>query len=278
MEFTQRFSDRSQFDEIEMNPVNLCLKYKPPSIALYYTLTTYPGKKFMHAINVEQEIKGKITIDELYKKLITNEPRYWNPNIIPKIQIIRMIKKLYSLSSKLIPKLSSRKDESKLTVDNNICHVLEPITNNEIIITSNDSDKTPSTDHGTTNSPEEIKNNEFGNVLNPFKFDSDQIFETVHDDERIDISEMTEEFNTSMKKKIYEEMFSSTLRIKVDKENKINEPRNSLTEDDDTKYFNGFQRVYLEEMGQEVFMDKEKNLYDLEGNILGQADTEEESV
>ena len=52
----------------------------------------------------------------------------------------------------------------------------------------------------------------------------------------------------------------------------MHEKKNSISEDDYAKYFSGFKRVYSEEIGQEVFMDDDGNLYDLEGNALEQAD------
>ena len=37
-----------------------------------------------------------------------------------------------------------------------------------------------------------------------------------------------------------------------------------------------FQRVYVEELGQEVLMDPQGNLFDMEGNFIGQADGDED--
>ena len=37
-----------------------------------------------------------------------------------------------------------------------------------------------------------------------------------------------------------------------------------------------FQRVFVEELGQEVLMDPQGNLFDLNGNFIGQADNQEE--
>ncbi len=38
----------------------------------------------------------------------------------------------------------------------------------------------------------------------------------------------------------------------------------------------GFQKVFVEDLGQELLMDPNGNLYDLQGNIIGQAAGEDD--
>ena len=41
-------------------------------------------------------------------------------------------------------------------------------------------------------------------------------------------------------------------------------------------YLQQFQRVYVEDLGEELLMDPQGNLYDLNGNIIGQAASDDE--
>ena len=80
----------------EMTPLKLCVKYAPPSLALYYTLASTPGKKYLHVIKVEGSITEEITAEDIYKNLLTVEPAYLNPKIISKRQIIKLVSQLLS--------------------------------------------------------------------------------------------------------------------------------------------------------------------------------------
>ena len=40
---------------------------------------------------------------------------------------------------------------------------------------------------------------------------------------------------------------------------------------EEVEYLKGFQRVFVEDLGEELLMDKDGNLYDLDGNVIGQA-------
>lgn len=40
--------------------------------------------------------------------------------------------------------------------------------------------------------------------------------------------------------------------------------------EEDLEHQNNFQRVYVEDLGKEMFMDENGNLYDLDGNFVGQ--------
>ena len=43
---------------------------------------------------------------------------------------------------------------------------------------------------------------------------------------------------------------------------------------EEVAYLQGFQRVFVEDLGQELLMDRAGNLYDMEGNLIGQADSD----
>jgi len=248
MNTTKSYSHKANIKEGSLEPINLCIKFKPPSLALYYRLAGDPGKKFMHSVNIDKEVKAKKTADEIYKELLVNEPMYWNPNNITKEQIIRVIEKLLDNQSIIIAsrqkKNSLSKEEEKLTVANTDCtspilgDSIDNINMNQMSIKKFQSEENP-----------QHKEQAEYNDINPFT---------------VSLNDSKEgEYDSMMKNKIYEEMFKSR---------ELQKERDSITEEDDEKYFSGFQRVYVEELKKEVFMDNAGNLYDMEGSIIGQAD------
>ena len=84
----------------DMTPLKLCVKYTPPSIALYYTLTSTPEKKYMHSLNIANFITGGVTSAEIYQKLMDKEAVYLNPKVVSKRQIIKLIEQLLGKSKK----------------------------------------------------------------------------------------------------------------------------------------------------------------------------------
>ena len=42
--------------------------------------------------------------------------------------------------------------------------------------------------------------------------------------------------------------------------------------EEDLEHQNDFQRVYVEDLGKEMFMDTNGNLYDMDNNFVGQAE------
>jgi hypothetical protein len=63
------------------NPVNFCLKYKPPTIAIVYQFMSKP-KKYVHEIYVD--LKENTDLFKLCDELFVRESTYLNPNKISK--------------------------------------------------------------------------------------------------------------------------------------------------------------------------------------------------
>jgi len=64
---------------IPANPINFCLKYRPPTIAIVYELPNRP-KKYVHEIQLE--IKENTDISKLCEELFQRENVYLNPSKI----------------------------------------------------------------------------------------------------------------------------------------------------------------------------------------------------
>lgn len=73
---------------IPANPVNFCLKYKPPTIAIVYQLVQRP-KKYVHEIKVD--LKESTDISKLADELCQRESVYLNPSKISKYQVNYLI-------------------------------------------------------------------------------------------------------------------------------------------------------------------------------------------
>lgn len=100
----------------ELVPLNLCIKYNPASIALFYKLLSKPDKKYMHAINVSELIKNGGNAQNLYDKLLLKEPVYLNPKIISRKQIIKLVQQLLD---KLKPKEEIKVSPPETKVEEN---------------------------------------------------------------------------------------------------------------------------------------------------------------
>jgi len=98
---SQLCSERSKFNPEDLEPLKLCLKFNPSSIALYYKLSQFQNEKFLHHIDIEKEIESNMTAEEIYNRLIIIEPIYWNPNKISKAQIKRLIIKLMEKNDRI---------------------------------------------------------------------------------------------------------------------------------------------------------------------------------
>ena len=116
MSFTsdsRSFSEKSRFHSSNLTPLKVCIKFAPPSLAIYYTVASSAGKKFLHTINLEEELDKRLTPDEIYESLLKREHGYWNSSKIPKIQIIGLIEKLIETTNDKTP-LTSKNIEQML--------------------------------------------------------------------------------------------------------------------------------------------------------------------
>lgn len=252
----QEYSDRANIKEGDLTPINLCLKYKPPSLALYYKLATSPGKKFVHTVSIEGEMKKGMSASAVYERLVVSEPVYWDPRNVSKEQVVRVIAKLMERQSTLAAsKYKSQLLEKgeQLAVMSTDC-ATPPSTSN----TKSIDIPTPGTQSIKAHAKSSIPAHET-NAMTEAPTNNSQ--------------EDAEEFDEATKNKIYEAMFKGGNEVGAGGDSR----RCSITEDEQLKYFSGFQCVYVEELNQEVFMDSVGNLYDMQGNAIGQADLGEEA-
>eukprot|EP00826_Nyctotherus_ovalis_P029673 TRINITY_DN2352_c0_g1_i4.p1 TRINITY_DN2352_c0_g1~~TRINITY_DN2352_c0_g1_i4.p1 ORF type:complete len:261 (+),score=72.49 TRINITY_DN2352_c0_g1_i4:112-894(+) len=253
----QEYSDRANIKEGDLTPINLCLKYKPPSLALYYKLATNPGKKFVHMVNIEGEVREGMSASGIYERLAVSEPMYWDPKSVSKEQIVRVIEKLIERQSVLtasrLKKNQFLKKGEQLAITTTDCATPPAAKSAENIDSS-------------TLSTRSIKAQAV--PLIP-AHESNTITEAPTSNSQED----AEEFDEMTRNKIYEVMFKGGSEVSAGGDSK----RCSITEDEQLKYFSGFQCVYVEELKQEVFMDSVGNLYDMQGNAIGQADLSEEA-
>ncbi len=78
----------------DLRPLKLCVKYKPPSLALYYTLESTPDKKYMHVVHASKFIAEEISAADLYQKLLEKEGAYLNPRVVSKHQVLKLLDQL----------------------------------------------------------------------------------------------------------------------------------------------------------------------------------------
>ncbi len=63
---------------LKAKPLNFCLKYKPPTIAIIYELGNMPMKKYVHYIPVD--LQEDEDIKKLADELCRRESVYLNPS------------------------------------------------------------------------------------------------------------------------------------------------------------------------------------------------------
>jgi len=106
-----------QIKEEDFSPLKVCLKFNPPAIALYYKLTQFPNKWFLHHVDIRNEIEADMTAENIYNKLLEPEDIYWNTRNILKSQIIRLIEKLMKRRGEVIKsKCSGNQSEMDKTI------------------------------------------------------------------------------------------------------------------------------------------------------------------
>ena len=69
----------------EIHPLNVALKYNPPTLVLHYRLGNDESQELVHQVRVF--VKGNITAAEIVGELVREEPIYFNPNLIPREQV-----------------------------------------------------------------------------------------------------------------------------------------------------------------------------------------------
>ena len=190
-------SDKSKIRSSELAPRKLCLKFNPPSLALYYTLTSSPSKKFLHTVNISKEITSEIPAPEIYKKLLEREPGYWNPKAVGKKQVLKLIDKLLErqVEKRTTPKADELSKESTANDKNSSTKQLSiesAVYCNPVLATNIEEASSSS-----MNQPMDINSENIAiNPTAPTKFE-----ESAPDEKQADRKEIiTEELNVAMPK------------------------------------------------------------------------------
>ena len=197
-------------------PLKICSRINPPSIAIFYKLSTDNNKKYLHEIPLPP-FSREDTSNRLYQVITQSEPLYLNPKIIPQKQIIRIIEQIMNRNDTLNKNNNER------------CNTASTIAN--------------------STGGEVFKEK---NKMNPLKKELEN--ELKDDDDQ------------------YEADFCEESH---DKQIEINDPKAEIENQDDGLP-EGFQRVFVEDLGEEVMMDQKGNLYDFNGNLIGQAASDDE--
>ena len=69
----------------EIHPLNVALKYNPPTLVLHYCFGNDESQELAHQVRVF--IQGTVTAAEIVSELVREEPIYFNPTLIPREQV-----------------------------------------------------------------------------------------------------------------------------------------------------------------------------------------------
>ena len=80
--------------KLYVKPINICVKYDPPTLGIYYECVgdAQKRKKYIHQIKVS--IKHDSNVNLIYDKLIRKEPHYFNQKYITQNQVIKQLDKI----------------------------------------------------------------------------------------------------------------------------------------------------------------------------------------
>jgi hypothetical protein len=260
-------SECSKFNAEDLLPLKLCLRFNPSSIALYYKLTQFPGEKFLHQVDIEKEIESNMTAEEIYNRLISIEPVYWNPNNVSKEQIKRLVEKLIEKNSRIkqCPMIDRNNNEPSGAGDQTPTVKIASISSSACCAPELVVNALPSLNAESLIIAQPEFDLSGRNVLNNNGKKVEENKEYIND--LISTNKLQEEVDVRLNR--------------VEKKNKIKETNNrqkELTEvtatQEDAEEEIELQKVYMNELGKNAFMDKAENLFDIEGNYLGQPEIE----
>ena len=249
----------------EFQPLKVCAKYTPPAIAIFYSNSKNPGKKYLHEIALPDVI-NTIPAVELYQNLLKVEPTFLNPKSISEKQIIRIIEHIVG---KLKPSNSNIRAyaEAKTRPNTNDQQEIfagkdefEPVVINKELKASAAESEGP-------------------------QYSDDFIEESQGNDKK---SSKLSKLSKLSKAEVAEPELDlpENCAPEVDQQ----EPAPGQDEDIDYEQMDaamqnegielpeGFQRVFVEDLGEELLMDPEGNLYDMNGNLIGQAASDDEEM
>lgn len=70
----------------EVHPINIALRYNPPMLIYHYYLGSQKELEFAHQVNLL--LQQNATASQIVDELLVAEPIYFNPNLIPKEQVM----------------------------------------------------------------------------------------------------------------------------------------------------------------------------------------------
>jgi len=235
-------------------PLKVCAKYVPPSIAIFYSLGKDSNKKYLHEIPLPELSKDE-TAGELYKALIRSEPVYLNPKIVGEKQIVRIIEQI--MGKKGINKENN----------NERCKTADTVTTSKSEEKKIENIAVPMINDKRSELKQELQKE-----LKSSENDSN---DDAHYSE--DFCEESQEAPAKGKNSVANsEKVAPPVATEPMKNEDENENLDAGMVENEQELPEGFQRVFVEDLGEELLMDPNGNLYDMNGNLIGQADCDEE--
>jgi len=236
-------------ESVEVHALNFALKYAPPTLVMHYYLGNDPSREFVHQVKVF--IKKNATAARIAEELIRVEPAYFNSKIVPKEQLTRLIQKLIDNEGKKVGHHKLRPTNStRNKMNENVAPVQESTAQAQ---------KVPETRLKEKRKPE------ISSLASKVpEYDGVEDTKPKHENKKEDLIHSLEEGENN-----YDE-YGEELDVEAVDEDMIY----GEAVDGDGKPIK-LQRVMLEDENKEVLMDEEGNIYDLNGNYIGQLDTGE---
>lgn len=231
----------------EVHPLNFALKYTPATLVMHYYLGNDVTKEFVHQVSIF--IKKNATAARIVDELIRVESVYFNSKVVPREQLIRLVQKLIDNEGKKIG--NQRLKPSNLrAINENITPAQEPTAQAQ---------RVPET------KLKEKRRPEIPSLAGKLPVHSG------HEDNDNPLNK--------------EEQPELPLEGNEKNGDGYNEGLDGEAADEDMIYGEAvdgdgkpikLQRVMLEDENKEVLMDEEGNIYDLNGDFIGQLDAEEQ--
>eukprot|EP00826_Nyctotherus_ovalis_P029131 TRINITY_DN2297_c0_g2_i1.p1 TRINITY_DN2297_c0_g2~~TRINITY_DN2297_c0_g2_i1.p1 ORF type:complete len:255 (-),score=45.65 TRINITY_DN2297_c0_g2_i1:142-906(-) len=223
----------------KLSPLKLCLKYDPPSLSLYYTVVSRPKKRFIHTVSINQEIAAKLSPSTIYERLLKSEPDFyiWNERKISRGQMIKLIESLVS----------------KVAKQEDIASTGKP-KNGSLFITGDRDALESSAESATLNHSPIVDSKSLG-----IASDLEEQKKVENYSDYPDIAALQRISNENDGRLDVEHPLSSQM---------VGLPRGRPRTPE------GFERVFVEDLERELFMDLAGDLYDENGVLVGQAESE----
>eukprot|EP00826_Nyctotherus_ovalis_P006816 TRINITY_DN11659_c0_g2_i3.p1 TRINITY_DN11659_c0_g2~~TRINITY_DN11659_c0_g2_i3.p1 ORF type:complete len:246 (+),score=85.54 TRINITY_DN11659_c0_g2_i3:140-877(+) len=223
----------------EVHPLNFALKYAPPTLVMQYYLGNDTSNEFVHQVSIF--IKKNATAAKIVDELIRVESAYFDPKIVPRDQLTRLVQKLIDNQGKKIGKHKLKSNSARIN-EKTASSVQEAVQ----------AQKVPET------RPREKKKPEIPSLAGKLPgHNEDAEAKAKHENK--------EEFA------LESPLEGSENNLEDYNEGEEGDMIYGEAVDGDGKPIK-LQRVMLEDENKEVLMDEEGNIYDLNGNYIGQLD------